>query len=56
MTYDEKCKAMADSYRDHNIDTLKEARNKALVGYEKANAAYLAARDSYHKVYRDIWR
>ena len=55
MTHLEKCKACEDSFRDHGVEALKKTCGEARQAYEEANIAYLTARDSYHKVYREIW-
>ena len=55
MTHKEKCDACREAYEKCNVDELKEVSIKALNISGKAKADYLNARDSYHKIYREIW-
>ena len=55
MTHKEKSKACEDSFKELNVEGLKDAFIKADQAYNEAKIAYLTARDSYHKVYRRIW-
>lgn len=55
MTHKEKCDTCAEAYKKHRVDELRQMSIEAANVAGKAKADYLNARDSYHKVYRDIW-
>ena len=55
MTHQEKCEACGNSFKDYKVEALKKTRVETRQAYEEANIAYLTARDSYHKAYREIW-
>ena len=56
MTHLEKCEACVKSFDDHKVEALKKVYVEARQTCERANIVYLTARDSYHKVYREIWK
>jgi len=47
--------ACSKAFEDYKVEALHKARDIAQQEYEKANLAYLDARDAYHKVYRKLW-
>jgi len=55
MTHKEKSDACTEAYNKYRVDELRQVSINASNTAEKAKVAYLAARDSYHKIYREIW-
>lgn len=55
MTHKEKNNACAEAYNKYQVDELREVSIRASNAAGKAKADYLAARDAYHRIYREIW-
>jgi len=53
--FSEVCNKTRETYETLKVVELKEACDKASRDYEEAEGAYLVARDSYHKIYREAW-
>lgn len=55
MTHKEKCDACVEAYNKYRVDELRQVSITASNTGERAKVDYLAARDNYHKIYREIW-